>query len=903
MKTDDVPGSEQATHHGQGAAVSISLVIAMYRVADYLPDFLDSLEKQSLSGIDLECIFVDDGSPFDEARLASEWLTRTGTSGTVLQKENGGVSSARNAGLEQATGDWVSFPDPDDILSPSYLREIALYIGSALGQAADAVAGNLLFYIEETEEVSNTHPLSYKFDGRQNLNLRRIPHIIQLHCASTFMRRETLLRAGLRFDERLRIGEDALLLSQLLALSDEPLLGVVPQARYLYRKRRSMDSAIDKAGADPQALIDRYELGFLPLVRRLHEASRLNEWLGHVILYDLAWPFRQELSVHPMSSMMSEDQKQHLLSLIREVLGHFDPKWIHTAIKPSIPRDVRWLWHVLAAEGRLETLPTVISSPQVQSLDRRRGLLEVRYFTTSPAPSECVQIGGRPAEPSHSKTRTVDVFGQRSMYERILWVPSTGWLRFEVDGELQPLSYEDPLPKYSLFRADYMTHFTNPLKAQPRAAILREGLEKPPVKPKWKVSRKNYDGAWLFMDRVGMAQDNAEHLYRLTRRKHPEINAWFVLEQGSPDWHRLKSEGFRLTPYLSKEHIRLLLRAQHVLSSHIDREISDPLPLSWYENGERPWAFTFLQHGVTHNNLSHWFNQKDITTLVTSTRAEQGALTGDLTPYRLTTREAVLTGMPRHDALLAKAKAHDERADRNVLLIAPTWRKGLTFGTRSSRSGKHESDLGGSSYVRAWREVLRSDELRELAREHGMEIVFLPHPATREHADLFEVPDDVGQAQYGDGDIQDLLARTRTLITDYTSLAFDIAYAGMTTIYYQFDKAEVYGGFHIFVPGYFDYGRDGFGPVCTSLTELTASARELFAAHRDLGAWPSPYRERIEQTFEYRDGLSGERVLQAVLGSRDGRSTAVDARRFRRVRRLLRPLRRLTSKALGARRA
>lgn len=841
--------------------VSISLVVAMYGIADYLPDFLASLEAQDVEGVELECIFVDDGSPDDAAEIASVWMRRTGVAGTVVRKSNGGVSSARNAGLSTATGEWVSFPDPDDALAPGYLRQIADFIAGDLGAQADAVAARPILHIEETGELDDNHPLSYKFTSRQNLSLRRVPHIIQFSCASTFVRRAALQDAGIEFDERLRIGEDALLLSRLFALSDDPHLGVVPQAGYHYRKRAAGNSAID--GADSGALLARYRHGFLPLVNELHAAGRLHEWLAHAILYDLAWPFRQELSVHPMSSGMSASQKAEFLSLVRSVLAHFDPVWIHTAIKPSIPREVRWLWTVLQREGREEPVPAVVAPPRILGLDAGRGLLQVRYLTSKPNVEEIVRVGGAPVPPTHSKTRNVNLFAQQSMFERILWIPATGWIRLEVEGELQPLTYDEPLPRYTAFRADYIAALTAP---PPGAQSCDRDA---PAAPSWR-KRRRYEGAWLFMDRIDMAQDNAEHLYRFVRASRPEINAWFVLSSDSPDWERLKRAGFVLAEYGSAEHLHLLQHAEHVLSSHIDKEISDPLPLSAYQGGRRPWAFTFLQHGVTHNDISHWLNQKDITTLVASTEDEYAALTADLTPYRLTTRETVLTGMPRHDMLLRKVRAHDARGDRNVLLIAPTWRKALV---RRAGADPAASDLGESSYIRRWNELLESPQIHDLAAEHGLEMVFLPHPAMREYVGQFRVPQGVTVVAYSDGDIQELLSRSRTLVTDYTSLAFDIAYVGMPTIYYQFDRSEAYSGGHLFLPGYYDYLSDGFGPVCESSDEVSAALRHLHETFRDTGSWPSPYRERMTTTFAHHDGRCSERVLEAVLASRGSQQT------------------------------
>ncbi|MFN0283284.1 MAG: glycosyltransferase family 2 protein, partial [Kineosporiaceae bacterium] len=91
----------------------ISVVSAVYDVARYLPEFLASLENQR--GVDVgtvELVAVDDGSCDDSLEVLRRWQARGTLRMTVLTKPNGGQGSARNLGLEHATGEWVTFTDP-----------------------------------------------------------------------------------------------------------------------------------------------------------------------------------------------------------------------------------------------------------------------------------------------------------------------------------------------------------------------------------------------------------------------------------------------------------------------------------------------------------------------------------------------------------------------------------------------------------------------------------------------------------------------------------------------------------------------------------------------------------------------------------------------------------------------
>lgn len=94
--------------------MKLSIIIPYYNCEAYTNELLDILDKQISK--DVEILLIDDGSkvPFDSNY---EWLK-------IYRKENGGVSSARNLGLEKAKGDYIAFIDSDDIVSPNYIPTI-----------------------------------------------------------------------------------------------------------------------------------------------------------------------------------------------------------------------------------------------------------------------------------------------------------------------------------------------------------------------------------------------------------------------------------------------------------------------------------------------------------------------------------------------------------------------------------------------------------------------------------------------------------------------------------------------------------------------------------------------------------------------------------------------------------
>lgn len=101
----------------------LSIIVPIYKVEPYLRVCLDSILRQKF--IDFELILVDDGSPDNCGKICDEYALSDSRI-IVIHKENGGVSIARNTGLEIARGEYITFVDPDDELGETY--EINMHI-------------------------------------------------------------------------------------------------------------------------------------------------------------------------------------------------------------------------------------------------------------------------------------------------------------------------------------------------------------------------------------------------------------------------------------------------------------------------------------------------------------------------------------------------------------------------------------------------------------------------------------------------------------------------------------------------------------------------------------------------------------------------------------------------------
>lgn len=99
----------------------ISVIVPVYRVEDYLDECVQSIIDQSYTN--LEIILVDDGSPDKCPQMCETWKSKDNRI-KVVHKKNGGLSSARNAGLDIARGDYISFVDSDDYIAQDMILNL-----------------------------------------------------------------------------------------------------------------------------------------------------------------------------------------------------------------------------------------------------------------------------------------------------------------------------------------------------------------------------------------------------------------------------------------------------------------------------------------------------------------------------------------------------------------------------------------------------------------------------------------------------------------------------------------------------------------------------------------------------------------------------------------------------------
>ena len=605
-----------------------------------------------------------------------------------------------------------------------------------------------------------------------------------------------------------------------------------------------------------------------PLDKAAHESGTVPRDLQRMTLENLHWYFTTDCKERAPTVAVDEPMAVEFHDIVGRIMRHIDITTIASIDSPEISAEVK---HALLSYKNFRCHSPVA----IDAIDHDQKLIRITYFLHGDKPNEVFLLDGRETAPAFAKYRACNYFRRMLLRQRIVWLPFTQEKNIEVflDGKLteitlgkQNLVADETAPSSSVQELLTKARLAFPSGRggrQPlpfnlsglKARLLRWVACLPAV-------RKRYEKAWVFIDREYEADDSAEHLYRWIMKNHPDINAWFLLTRDSYDWARLAAEGFRLVPPGLKRKL-LILNSDHIISSHTD-----------YKNGKfdkerygdlMRWRFTFPQHGIIKDDVSHWLSNQPFDIFVTSSPDEHASIVDDDTPYTYTAREMRRTGLPRHDRLLRYAR-EVASSDIQVLLVMPTWRGGLV-DTRASQ-GPNENpveNFARSEYAQHWGALLRHPALHELMAKHGKKLVFMPHANAVPYIAAFSLPPNIEVATADKTSIQKLFSRSIALVTDYTSVAFEFALLRRPVFYYQFDRATFYGGNHNWREGYFSYERDGFGPVSLVQDDLLMKIRDFL----ENGARAAPeYLARMEHAMPDVDGSSCERLFEEIMNIR-----------------------------------
>ncbi|WP_367159069.1 CDP-glycerol glycerophosphotransferase family protein [Helicobacter sp.] len=647
-------------------------------------------------------------------------------------------------------------------------------------------------------------------------------------------------------------------------------------AKLYYRKRSDGSSTLDNVLEADKQQISKMSFLLHLLLKSQAQFKCPPVFVQNTILYDLMWQIKATLNNFDKFKFHTQKEREEFFSLWDRIYSLIDTQRILEFNLAGC-----WFYHKVGILNCFKKEYPPFQITYIDVFDAKKEQICIYYFTPSDKDIESIIIDGREVYADYEKIVQNDFLDRIFCYEKRLWVHiprDSTKLEIFIRGQRARITF---------------------------GGKQHQSLEIKHIRNKFK-QLTNVNDLWLLMDRDTEADDNAEHLYRYLARNYPKQNIVFVLRRESKDWARLQKEGFSLVAFDTQEFKDTLRASSKVISSHIDTYLVNHLGKDTLKGKD----FVFLQHGVTHNDIYSWLNSRQINLFITATKREYDSIAGDFNHYKFGDKEVQLVGFARHDTLLkgeVNCKAHttslrgeaeaihnhtylkdsianttgeikDCRLPRSLatsrndkkptignvshkqILLMPTWRKYLVGDTIGNSNARQYDPLFIKSlYFQTYLSLLQSETLKNIYEKYQCRIIFFPHQNTLPYLRDFRIPDFIALGNCERG-LQTLFVESDLMITDYSSVAFEMAYLRKPVLYYQFDEEEFRS--NQWQSGYFDYRKDSFGPVVTTEEELLKELEILLQNNCKVG---EPYQSNIENTFEFRDGKCCERIYNAIL--------------------------------------
>lgn len=267
--------------------ILLSVIVPIYNVEPYLEQCVQSILNQTYTH--LEIILVNDGSPDGSKQICNKFKSKDSRI-NVINKPNGGLVSARKAGILAATGDYIGFVDGDDWIEPEMFQSLMIH---AIDSDADIVAAGHKEELngEVVEVLKNAIPIGYY--PKSKLIEEVYPKMICTGVFSQFgvfsylwnkvFKKSVILNNQLTVDDRIFMAEDAA--CTYPTLLDANSLFITDSAHYRYRQR--VDSMVKSRQVDNAELL-RYNLLYKHLANKFRNSECYQDLMSQLDLFLLS---------------------------------------------------------------------------------------------------------------------------------------------------------------------------------------------------------------------------------------------------------------------------------------------------------------------------------------------------------------------------------------------------------------------------------------------------------------------------------------------------------------------------------------------------------------------------------------------------------------------------------------
>ena len=363
--------------------------------------------------------------------------------------------------------------------------------------------------------------------------------------------------------------------------------------------------------------------------------------------------------------------------------------------------------------------------------------------------------------------------------------------------------------------------------------------------------RKKRPDIWLICEDYNEARDNGYWLYKYICGQQPQQDVVYAINKKSVDYNRVKDLG-EVIQYGGYTHWVYYLAASKNISSQKGGKPNAAVcyVLEVYELVKN--TTIFLQHGITKDDMP-WLYYKNtkIDLFVCGAKKEYDFVKNT---FGYPKKNVQYLGFTRFDSL------YDCDVKEKQILVMPSWREWIVDKTSKAYELDDMSSFKSTEYYQMWNGFLNSSKIAKLLEEFDLEMIFYPHRNMQPYLSEFSKGSErITIADWKKYDVQTLLKESALLITDMSSVFMDFGYMRKPMIYYQFDMDKFRKG--QYQVGYFDYEKDGFGPICKDLNSVEIELEK--SIKNDLEN-TTEYLSRATEFFSLRDQNNCRRNYEAI---------------------------------------
>ena len=311
-------------------SLKISVIIPVYNREKYIAACLDSILSQTYKNIEIIC--VDDCSTDNSLHILKKYEAKDNRIKVIALKNNGGVSNARNTGIETATGDYIAFVDSDDTIDCNMFSEM---IEAAEQNKADIILSDLNMFlggkkqnmkislealrIYKKNEIQENILPRFTFEGFDNLGLFAF--------STKLYKRAIISDNNIRFDTSTSYEEDKLFVIEAIANCSS--LYYIPEAYYNYDTSSSgLYSSFNKNAWI--WYVNTYKR-FNRLIAKYEIVNVNKKYLADEFIYNISWFLHRSERIKDkkerreiQNNVIKDNEVQDICSNIIEILSSFD---------------------------------------------------------------------------------------------------------------------------------------------------------------------------------------------------------------------------------------------------------------------------------------------------------------------------------------------------------------------------------------------------------------------------------------------------------------------------------------------------------------------------------------------------------------------------------------------------